>query len=144
MTQDLLVNLGEELVIKGGIDGITVNVGLYDENTDDLGEGSDLGAISSEPGNANYATQSVTLTASDLAGNWGVDNDSQIEFDFTDTQTRKDVDTAYISYTFQASDTSDSSAQEHLIANPSLSQYRDVGSIDYFQVSAGDLQITLD
>lgn len=144
MTQDLLTDLGEEYTIKNGLDAITVNVGLYNDSTDSLSDSSDVGDITTEPSNTNYSTQSVTFTAADISGNWGVDNDSQFQFDFSDQTTSENVDTAYVSYSFQASDTGDTSANEHLLANPALSQTRDIGSIDTLSVNAGDLQIRLD
>lgn len=143
MTQDLLVDLGEEYLMKNGFDAITVNVGLYDDSTDALSDTSDVGDITTEPGNANYARASVTFSAADLSGNWGVDNDSKFSYDFSDTTTSKDVDTAFVTYSFTASDTSDTTAQEHLLANPALSQTRDIGSIDTLEIAAGDLQITV-
>lgn len=144
MTQNLLTDLGEEYMIKNGIDAITVSVGLYDDGVDNLGEASDVGSITSEPANGNYTQASVTFSASDLGGNWGVDNDSKFTFDFSDTTTSKNVDTAFVTYSFTADDTGDTSSTTHLIANPGLSQDRDVGSIDTLEVATGDLQIKLD
>lgn len=143
MTQDLLVDLGEEYLMKNGLDAITVNVGLYNDSTDSLSDSDDVGAITTEPTNTNYSKASVSLTAADLSGNWGVDNDSKFSFDFSDQTTSEDVDTAFITYSFQASDTGDTSANSHLLANPGLSQTRDIGSIDTLEIAAGDLQITV-
>lgn len=144
MTTDLLTDLGEEYLIKNGLDAATVSVGLYDDSTDQLDDTSDIGGIGSEPGNANYSTVTVTVTAADISGNWGVDNDSLISFDFSDTTTSKIVDAAYVTVSFQASDTGDTTANDHLIANPALSQDRDIGSIDTLEIASGDLQITVD
>lgn len=144
MTTDLLVDLGEEYLIKNGLDGATVTVGLYDDGTDQLSDTSDLSAITTQPSNSNYSTVSVGVTATDLSGNWGVDNDALISFDFSDTTTSKIVDAAFVQISFQASDTGDTTANSHLIANPALSQDRDIGSIDTLEIAAGDLQITVD
>lgn len=145
MTQDLLTDLGEEALMTNGFDGISVEVGLYDDSADQLSDGSDLGDITSEPGSSyNYSRQSVTFSASDLSGDWGVDNDSQFSFDLSGDTTQKDVDTAFVVYTFQASDTGDGSPTDHVIANPALSQTRDVGSIDTLEIAAGDLSIKVD
>lgn len=144
MTQDLLTDLGEEYVIKNGLDGITVNVGLYNDATDALSDTSDVGDITTEPTNTNYAQASVTLTAADISGNWGVDNDTLFSFDFSDITTSQNVDTAFITFSFLASDTGDGSSTTHLIANPALSQTRDIGSIDTLEIAAGDLEIKLD
>jgi len=148
MTQDLLTDLGEEYLIKNGLDGATVNVGLYNDATDALSDTSDVGNISTEPQNGNYAQQSVSFTAADLGGNWGVDNDTVFSFDFSDVvkggADDQDVDTAFVTISFQAADTSDTSSNTHLIANPALSQTRGIGSIDTLEVASGDLQIKLD
>jgi hypothetical protein len=144
MTTDLLTDLGEEYFVKNGYDSLTVMVGLYNDATDALGEASDVSDITTEPTNTAYARQSVTFSAADLSGNWGVDNDSSFSFDFTDTVVQEDVNCAFIVYSFQAADTGDSSSQLHLLANPSLSQRREIGSIDTLDIQAGDLQIRLD
>jgi hypothetical protein len=144
MTQDLLVDLGEEYCIKNGLDAITVSVGLYNDATDALSDPSDVGDITTEPSNANYAQASVTFSAYDNASaNWAVDNDTKFTFDFSDQTTSEDVDTAVITYDFQAEDTSDTTITTHLIANPALSQTRDIGSIDTLEIAAGDLEIAL-
>lgn len=144
MTQDIVVDLGEEYAIKNGLDGATFNVGLYNDSEDNIGDTDDLAQITSEPGNANYTTASVSFTATDISGNWGVDNDGSFSFDFSDTTTSDVVDTAYLSISFTASDTGDTTAQEHLIATAALTQDRDIGSIDTLSYNAGDLQVTLD
>lgn len=144
MTTDLLTDFGEELFVKQGLDTLTVEVGLYHDATDGLNDSSDVGSVTTEPTNANYSRQTVTFSASDFSGNWGVDNDSQFSFNFTDTTVKDDVDAAFVTYTFQAEDSSDGSSTTHLIANPSLSQRREIGSIDQLDVQAGDLQIRLD
>lgn len=148
MTQDLLTDLGEEYLIKNGLDTVTVEVGLYNDSTDALNDNSDVGDLTTEPGNGNYARQTVDFSAADLSGNWGVDNDSQFTFDFSDIvkgdANDQDVDTAFVTISFQASDTGDTSSNTHLIANPALSQTRGIGSIDTLEVASGDLQIKLD
>lgn len=144
MTQDLLTDLGEEYLIKNGLDGITVTVGLYNDGTDALSDTSDLADITTEPSNTNYSTASVSLTAADISGNWGVDNDTTFQFDFSDQTTSEVVDTAYVEYSFQASDTNDGSSTAHLLANPALSQDRDIGSIDTLEIAGGDLELKVD
>lgn len=144
MTTDLLTDLGEEYMIKNGLDGITVTVGLYNDSVDGLSDSSDIGDITTEPTNGNYSPASVAISASDLSGDWGVRNDQTFSFDFSDTTVSKDVDAAYIAFSFQASDTGDGSANQHVIANPALSQAREIGSIDTLEIAAGDLQIQVD
>lgn len=144
MTQDLLTDLGEEYFTKNNIDGASLDVGLYNDSTDGLSDTSDIGDITTEPSNTNYARQTDTFSASDISGNWGVDNDNKISFDFSDQSTSENVDTAFVIANFQASDTGDGSANDHLIANPALSQSRDIGSIDTLEFAAGDLELKLD
>jgi len=144
MAQDLLVDLGEEYVIKNDVTGASITVGLYNDATDALSETSDVGDITTEPSNGNYARVTDTVSAFD-DGNWGVENDSQIQFDFSDQSTSEEVDTAFAIINFAAVDTGDGgTAQDHLVANPALSQTRDLGSIDTLTIAAGDLSIQLD
>lgn len=144
MTQDLLTDLGEEHLMDNGFDGATIKVGLYNDSTDGLTDSDDVGAITTEPTNTNYSRQSDTVTSADISGNWGVDNDSKISFDFSDQTTSEVVDTAFVIINFQADDTGDTSANDHLIANPALSQDRDIGSIDTLEIAAGDLELKVD
>jgi len=146
MTTDILTDLGEEQLAKRGIE-ITVSVGLYDDSTDGLGDTSDVGDITTEPGNSNYSRQSVTLSAADLSGNWGVDNDASFSFDFSDVvqgdAAAQDVDAAFVVHNFQAADTGDSAANDHLIATAGI-QTRGTGSVDTIDFAAGDLELPID
>lgn len=147
MTTDILVDLGEEQLIKRGLT-VSATVGLYNDGTDALGDTSDVGDITTEPGNGNYARQSVTLSAADLSGDWGVDNDASFSFDFGDVAqgdaAAQDVDAAFVIVNFQADDTNDSAANDHLVATAALSQTRNTGSVDSIDFGAGDLEITVD
>jgi len=147
MTQDIITDLGEEYLIKNGYDAITVTVGVYLDDPgnggDDITESDDLGAITTEPTNTNYSTASTTLTATDLSGDWGVDNDTQFSFDFSDQSTPQDVDTFYIEFSFQASDSGDASATAHLIATVGMTQTRDIGIITSLDVAAGNISVTV-
>lgn len=142
MTQDILTDLGEEYFIKNGLEA-TFTVGVYNDATDGITESDDLSAIGTEPTNTNYSTQSVSFTAADLSGDWGVDNGSSFSFDFSDQSTSENVDTFYIQISFTASDTSDTASTDHLIAVIAMSQTRDIGSVDSIDVAAGDLSITV-
>jgi hypothetical protein len=144
MTQDLLVNIGEEYFITNNVDGVTLTVGLYNDSTDNIGEGSNVGDITTEPQNgAAYDTVSVTFSASNIGGNWGIENDSVISYDFSDTQDDSvEVDTAFVTANFDSAEAG--GVGDHLIANPALSQSRKVGSIDTLEIGAGDLELKLD
>ena len=131
----ILTDLGEEFLIKNDLDAESVTVGLYDDSVDSIGDADDLAAISTEPSNGNYARQeNISLSASDFSGNWGVDNDAKITFDVTDTS--GDVDSYFFVANFTASDTSDSSSQDHLILTGSLSQSYALGNVDTLEISA--------
>jgi len=148
MATDILVNVGEEYVIKNNVDGATFTFGLYDDSTDSLSDSSEVGDITTEPENANYSTQSVTVSAANLAGNWGVENDGAFEFDFSDVQPGdsevQDVDAAYVTVNFTSDELGQESDTDNLIGNFALEQTRDIGSLDAIEVGAGDATLTLD
>ena len=148
MTQDILVDLGEEYIIKNNFDGATVSVGLYNDSTDAITDTDDLAEITTEPASTNYARQSTTVSAADLSGDWGVETDNLIEFDFSDVASGDaeavDVDTGFFVISFQAEDTGDGSSTDHLIGNFALSQTRNTGEFDTLEIAAGDATITLD
>lgn len=139
---NLLTDIGEEYIVETNVNGATITVGLYNDTTDTLGETSTLASISTEPGGAAYARQSDTVTTGQFSGDFGFDNDTQIQFDTTDsTQT---VDAAFIVVNF-TSDTvaGDGSPTDHLIAAGDLNQTRDLSQIDTLTIAAGDLTTTL-
>jgi hypothetical protein len=138
----LLNDLGEEYTIKNGLTGSSFIVGLYNDSTDSFSDTDDLADLTSEPSDGNYARQtSVTLAASDNSGDWQADNDSQISFDVTSTTGT--VDSYFIAVNFQASDTSDGSPTDHIIATGALSQSRDLSQIDTLNLAAGSVGISL-
>lgn len=143
MTTDILVDIGEEYVIKNGAEG-TFEVGVYNDATDGLTDTSDLSDITTEPTNTNYARQSVTFSAADLSGNWGVDNDASFSFDFSDQSTSEDVDAAFVVVNFQSDDAGDGSAQDHLLGTAAMTQTRDIGTATSIDYAAGDLTLTFD
>jgi hypothetical protein len=148
MTQDILVNLGEEYY-NDQVTGVSLDVGLYDDATDGLSDTSDVGDITTEPGNTNYARQTSTFSVfKNASGNYALQNDSQISFDFTDVADGDpedvQVDTAFLVVNFQADETGDGSAQDHLLGTAGMSQARQTGSVDTIDYAAGDLTIELD
>lgn len=139
---NLLTNVGEEWYTENNIDGETVIVGLYEDATDTLGETSVLGDITTEPTGTSYSRQSDTVTSVQISGDFGIDNDSLISFDTSDSS--QNVDAAFIVVNFQ-SDTvaGDTSANDNLVAAGDLSQSRDLSQIDTLEIAAGDLEITV-
>jgi len=114
-----LHDLGEEYLIKNGADGDTFDVGLYN-TSDSLTDSDDLAAVTTEPSGSAYARQNQAFSAEDVSGDWQVNNDSTITFDTSDSS--ETVDGYIIVKNFQASDTGDSSATDHLVASGDLSQ----------------------
>jgi len=135
----ILTDLGEEWYTKTNADGATLTLGLYNDGTDAISDTDDVAAITTEPSGSAYARQSTAVSAADLSGDWGFDNDNQEQFDTSDsTQT---VDGYFLIATFQASDTGDGSAQDHLIATGALSQSRNLSDIDTLKISAGGIGV---
>ena len=145
MTQDIITLLGQEYDIKNGLDGASVTLGVYldDPNNggDDIQESDDSDAITTEPSNTNYSPAAISLSAFRATSNWGANNDASFEFDFSDQTASQDVDTAYLEVDFQAEETNDGSVTTHLIATSALTQTRDIGSIDFLQFDAGDVEL---
>jgi hypothetical protein len=131
---DLLTNIGEEYVIENNTNGATIDVGLYNDTTDALGETSTLSSITTEPAGASYARQTDTVTTEQISGDFG--------FDTSDSSQTVDAFFVVINFT---SDTvaGDGATTDHLVAAGDLSQSRDLSSIDQVDISAGDLDITL-
>ena len=139
----ILNDLGEEWLVKHNADGVTLDVGLYDDSTDAISDPDDLGAITTEPTSGNYARQTgESFSASDIDGDWGFENDNQISYDVTNTT--ETVDSYFIVANFQAEDTNDSAAEDHLIATGALSQSRDLSQIDTLNISAGGTGVKVD
>lgn len=138
----ILTDLGEEWALKNNLDNASVTVGLYDDSTDTIVDANDLADITTEPSDGNYSRQSANLSASDnSAGDWKVDNDSQLSFDVTGTTGT--VDSYFIVVNFQADDTSDSAANDHLVVTGALSQSRDLSQIDTLDLPAGTVGFSL-
>jgi len=139
----ILTDLGEEYTLETALAGVSLTVGLYNDSTDAVSDTDDISDLTSEPSDGNYARQSDTFNLSDNgSGNWQLDNDNQLTFDVTNTTGT--VDSYFIVANFQADDTGDGSATDHMIATGSLSQSRDLSQIDTLNVSAGTVGFSLD
>jgi len=147
MTTDILVDAGEEYVIKNNVDGATFIVGLYDDSTDGLTDASVVGDVTTEPTNTNYARQSVTVSAADIAGDWGVQNDALVELDFSDVAPgdpeAQSVDAGFVLVNFQSEELGQASANDNLIGNFALEQTRNTDELDVIEIGAGDLDLTI-
>jgi hypothetical protein len=132
MATDILVDLGEEELMTNGFDGQNFTVGVYDDSTDGLDDTSTVSDITTEPSNVNYNPQTSTFTIANLSGDFGVENDTLLSFDFSDIATSQTVDAFYVE-----------DGGGNLYFNAAMTQDRDIGSLDTLEVAAGDLQITV-
>lgn len=135
----ILTDLGEEWYAKNNVDSATLDTGLYNDGTDAIADGDDLAAITTEPAGAAYARQATAVSAADLSGDWGFDNDSQEQWDTSDSN--QTVDGYFLVANFTAVDTGDSTATDHLIATGALSQSRNLSDIDTLKISAGGIGV---
>jgi len=137
---NVITNVGEEYLYENNADGETVEVGLYEDATDALGESDNVSAVTTEPAGSAYSRQSDTVTTRLSGGEFGIDNDSQLSFDVSDSSAT--VDAAFIVVNFQSDSVAgDGSATDNLIAAGDLSQSRDLSSVDTLNIPAGDLTI---
>lgn len=139
----ILNDLGEEWLIKTNADSASLDVGLYDDGTDSITDTEDLADITTEPSDGNYSRQTgVAMSAADLSGDWGFDNDSQVSFDVSGTT--GSVDSWFMVANFQAVDTGDGGATDHLILTGSLSQSYDLSNVDTLNINAGGVGLSID
>lgn len=140
----ILTDLGEEYILETDLTGVaSLTYGLYDDGTDAISDGNDLADITTEPDNANtYARQTANISVRDISGDWGFDNDSQVSFD-TSTNSETGIDSYFIVANFQADDTSDGSATDHLVVTGSLSQSYDLSNVDTLNIDATSAGLTV-
>jgi hypothetical protein len=131
----ILTDLGEEYVLETALNGVTLTVGLYNDSTDAISDTDDLTAITTEPAGASYARQSDTFSLTDSSGDWQLDNDTKLTFDTSDSS--QTVDSYFIVANFQADDTGDGSATDHLICTGALPQSRDLSNVSTYELNAG-------
>jgi len=137
----LLTDLGEEYTLKNNLEGASFTILLYNDSTDSVADADDIADLTSEPSDGNYSRQSMTAEVVDSGGDWQVQNTSQLTFDVTNTTGT--VDSYGIVANFQATDTGDGSATDHLICTGALSQSRDLSQIDTLNISAGTVGFSL-
>lgn len=121
----------------------TISVGLFNDSTDALSDGSDVGDITTEPSGGSYARQNATLdggdfTNEDSGGDWQTTITDQT-FDTSDST--QDVDAYLIVVNYQADDTADGSANDHLFWTGQLDQTYDLNSVDTLTLSGAGLKV---
>lgn len=142
----LLTALGEEYVYTTDVDGVTLTVGLYNDSVDSIDDGTDYPDISTEPSNSNYSAVDDTFSVRNPTGtDITLSNDSDISFDFSDQTSSHNVDSYYVSVSFQSTVyLSDGSPTEHLVWTGPLAQTRDIGSIDTINIDATNIELELE
>lgn len=121
---------GELLILEAAFDGRDVEIGLYNDDTDDLADGATFGDITTEPSGSEYAsqvTQNVTISENQDGNGEAVYDD--VTFNTSDSS--EDVDAAYVR---------DESGGD-LIFTASLDQTYDLDSVDTFILSNTGLNI---
>jgi len=137
---NVITDVGEEFFYETNTDGETVDVGLYDDSTDSIGEGDNLGNITTEPSGSSYSRQTDTVTTGLFSGEFGIDTDTELSFDVSDSNAN--VDALFIVANFQSDDVAgDPSSTDNLIAAGDLSQTRDLSSIDTLTLPAGEVTV---
>jgi len=112
----------------------TLEVLLYNDSTDNLGEASDVGDINTEPDTGNYTRQTLSFDSGDFTlsidGSGDLQVDGSVTFDTLDTGDT--VDGYALVASFQSDVVnSESSANDHIIASATfgttdLSTFSDV------------------
>lgn len=119
----------------------TLNVGLFNDSTDALSDGSNVADISTEPSGGAYARQSASLDSSDFTnadsgGDWQTTIANQT-FDTSDSN--QDVDAYFITVNYNSDDAG--SDAEHLFWTGQLDQTYDLNSVDSLTLSGAGLKV---
>lgn len=83
---------------------VSVDVGLYNDSSDNLSQANDLSAIATEPTTGNYNRQTLSLDSGDISlsvdGGSDLKAEGTVSFDVTDTG--ETVDGFFVVVTFQS------------------------------------------
>lgn len=142
-----LHDTGEEFIMDAVFrsDTITkpgsVTVGLYNDSTDALSDGSNVSDITTEPGGSNYARQNASLdssdfTNSDSGGDWQT-TIKDLTFDTSDSN--QNVDSYFVVVSYSSDDVGADSG--HLFWTGSLDQTYDLNSVDTLTLSGAGLKV---
>lgn len=139
---DLYTTVGREWLMDVAQDGATIDVLLYDDSTDAIGESdSDPDAdITTEPDDTeDYERQSTTVSSQAINSDYGFLSDTTLTFNVSsNTET---VDAAGFVVNFD-SDVG-GAVGDYLVAVASLTQTRDLSQFDQIEIDAGDLDTVL-
>jgi hypothetical protein len=145
-----LSDIGEEFLIKSAFrddiitEGANLQVTLYNESTDLLADGDDLGAVTTEPAGSAYARQSVALDTAEITTQLNPNNNfeavlNQVSYDTSDSS--QTVDGYLVTANFTSDVAGDSSATEHIILRGTLGTSSDLSQIDTFKASNTGLSV---
>lgn len=140
---NFITNIGEEWFVEAALNGESVDVGLFNNSTDSLSDTSTLSDITTEPGGGAYSRQSTAVSTLAIGSDFGFDNDSQLQFDVSDSSNT--VDHVFVVVNFQSDGVAgDGSATDHLVGIAALTQSRDISGLSTLTISAGDLEVSAD
>lgn len=127
----------EDTLTKPG----NVEVGLFNDSTDALSDGSNVGDITTEPSGGAYARQSASLDSSDFTnadsgGDWQTTIADQT-FDTSDSN--QDVDAYFVTVSYDSDDEGTDAA--HLFWTGQLDQTYDLNSVDSLTLSGAGLKV---
>lgn len=118
----------------------SLDVLLYDDSSDDLGDGDDVGDISTEPDSGDYERQPFNLDSSDVelsVEGGDVRATALVTFDVTDTDETIDAYAVVANFTSDVVE-DESSANDHLVTSATVDE-RDLGQND-----SVDVEVRLD
>lgn len=119
----------------------TIDVGLFNDSTDALSDGSNVADVTTEPSGGAYARQSASLdggdfTNADSGGDWQTTIANQT-FDTSDSV--QDVDAYFITVNFNSDDAGTTADQ--LFWTGQLDQTYDLNSVDSLTLSGAGLKV---
>ena len=136
-----LLQYGEEYFLRtstGDLQPVEQwNIGVFNNENDQLTDSSDVDAIESEPDNENYSRQ--TISAEDVEfdlPNGDVEFDApDVTFNFQDNDSTDEIDSWFIVIEYQSEVvTTDSEDTDHLIIYGDLSESRVLDNLDNLTV----------
>lgn len=120
----------------------TIEVLLYDDATDSLDDTSDVGDITTEPNDGNYARQTFTLDSTDVSlsvQSGDLRAEATVTFDVDGTTGTVDASGCVISFQSDVVN-SEGSQSPHLIYTATL----DIGSVDLANFTSLETNVQLD
>jgi hypothetical protein len=120
----------------------TLSVILFNDTVDGLTDGSDFGAITTEPTTGNYSPQTLTLDSSDVTlsiQSGDLRAEGTVTFDLTNTSDTVDSSAVVVDFTSDIVN-NETSPNPHPIYTASL----DIGSIDTSNFTSIEVATQLD